>query len=56
MLDERETYQQNILKRSLGEASDRVSGKRIIERLAIAVVAETIDNANTSLLTPVDID
>jgi hypothetical protein len=56
MLDERETYQQNFPQRSLGEALDRVSGKRIIERLPIAVVAETIDNANTRLLTPVDID
>jgi hypothetical protein len=43
-------------KRSLGEALNRVSGKRIIERLPIAGVGETIDNANTMLSTPADID
>ena len=38
MPDERETYQQHFPKRSLGGALDRVSGKRIIERLPIAGV------------------
>ena len=56
MLDERQAYQQNFPQRSLGEALDRVSGKRIVERSPIAGAAETIDNANTRLLTPVDID